>query len=87
MRDLPIAKLPLADEGEVYWADLVGLSVVNRQGDVLGKVVAVQDYGAHPVLQVKADDGGTRLIPYVGAYVDSVDVPAGRVEVDWGKDY
>ena len=41
----------------MYWADLVGLAVVNREGEVLGTVVAVQDYGAHPILQVKDGDG------------------------------
>jgi len=87
--DVGVARsaLPAAREGEVYWADLVGLAVVNREGESLGRVVAVQDYGAHPVLQVKDGDDAARLIPFVAAYVDSVDVPAGRIEVDWRKDY
>jgi len=79
--------LPAAAEGEVYWSDLVGLAVWNRQGEKLGTVAAVQDFGAHPVLRVEHDEGSPRLIPFVEAYVDAVDVAAGRIEVDWRKDY
>ena len=78
--------LPAAGEGEVYWADLVGLEVCNRQGESLGRVNAVRDYGAHPVLEVRGDDR-VRLVPFVEAYVDRVDVAGGRIEVDWGRDF
>lgn len=83
---LPRALLPAPSADEMYVSDLVGLDVVNRQGVTLGRVVAVQDYGAHPVLQVVA---GTerRLIPFVAAYVDHVDLPARRIDVDWQADY
>jgi 16S rRNA processing protein RimM len=87
--DVGVARsaLPPAGSGEVYWADLVGLAVWNRQGERLGTVAAVQDFGAHPVLRVADDEGAARLIPFVEAYVDAVDVAGGRIEVDWGKDY
>jgi 16S rRNA processing protein RimM len=83
--------LPAAEEGEVYWADLVGLAVWNREGEKLGTVAAVQDFGAHPVLRVRneqaGDEGPPMLIPFVEAYVDAVDLEAGRIEVGWRKDY
>ena len=72
---------------EFYWADLVGLAVVNRQGVKLGSVAAVEDFGAHPLLRVTDDDGAPRLIPFVAAYMDGVDVAAGRIDVDWQLDY
>jgi len=86
--DVGIARsaLPAAPAGEVYWADLLGLAVWNRQGESLGTVAAVQDFGAHPILRVEHGEG-TRLIPYVDAYVDAVDLDARRIEVDWQKDY
>lgn len=84
---VPRSALPPTRRGEVYWADLVGLEVWNRQGERLGIVGAVQDFGAHPVLRVEHDEGAPRLIPYVEAYVDGVDLVARRIEVDWGKDY
>jgi len=81
-------ELPDAGAGEIYWAELEGLSVVNRQGIGLGRVVAVADFGAHPVLRIADATGGPeRLIPFVAAYVDSVDLVDGRVGVDWQPDY
>jgi len=83
---VPRAALPAAEGDEVYIADLVGLTVVNRAGEPLGEVVEVQEFGAHPVLRI-VGEGGTCLVPFVEAYVDAVDVPGGRLEVDWQKDY
>ena len=85
---VPRSELPAAAEGEVYLADLVGLDVVNREGQALGVVVAVDDFGAHPVLRVRADGGGReRLIPFVAAHVDEVDLASKRIGVDWGGDF
>ena len=61
--------------------------MVNRQALVLGRVEAVEDFGAHPVLRVRGDDGGTRLIPFVASYVDDVDTANARIDVDWQPDY
>ncbi|HEY1326225.1 MAG TPA: ribosome maturation factor RimM [Casimicrobiaceae bacterium] len=80
--DLP----PLADD-ELYWADLEGLVVVNRDGARLGEVAGVIDNGAHAILRVRDAQGSERLIPWVPAYVDDVDVAAGRIGVDWQSDY
>jgi 16S rRNA processing protein RimM len=87
---VPRSAMPALDERAVYWADCVGLQVVNRAGAVLGRVEAVQEFGAHPVLRVVPEqgrEGPVRLIPFVAAYVDGVDVAAGRIEVDWQPDY
>jgi 16S rRNA processing protein RimM len=80
--------LPAAAKDEIYYSDLVGLEVVNREGVTLGRVSKVQDFGAHPVLCVQDADGGAeRMIPFVPVYVDAVDVVAGRIDVDWQLDY
>jgi 16S rRNA processing protein RimM len=80
--------LPAAGPDEVYVGDLVGLAVVNRQGVALGTVKLVQDYGAHPVLHLAAGAGAKdRLVPFVPAYVDRVDLEARRIEVDWPEEY
>jgi len=86
---VPRARLPSLDASEVYWADLVGLVVINRSGVTLGRVTGVLETAAHPVLRV-ADAGnrsGERLIPLVPAYVDSLDVAGARIVVDWQPDY
>ncbi|MGZ5206603.1 MAG: ribosome maturation factor RimM, partial [Caldimonas sp.] len=78
---------------EFYWADLVGASVVNRDGVVLGTVAGLIDTGPHSVLRVAPEgaevpaDGEERLIPFVSAYVDAVDIAGRRITVDWGLDY
>ena len=78
---------PAADE--FYWADLIGLAVVNREGIALGSVVGLLDTGPHSVLRIEppTGDGDEMLIPFVSAYVDSVDLRAHRIVVDWGLDY
>jgi 16S rRNA processing protein RimM len=84
------ALLPEVTGNVIYQADLVGLEAINLQGVVLGRVVEVTDFGAHPLLRVCAHGEGTRSgrwIPYVAAHVVRVDVAAGRIEVDWGEDF
>ncbi len=88
------ASFPTADANEFYWVDLVGLDVVNREGVSLGAVVDLLDTGAHSVLRIEdktSDKTGTkpveRLIPFVDAYVDSVDLPGKRITVDWSSDW
>jgi 16S rRNA processing protein RimM len=77
---------PTAADNEYYWVDLIGLDVVNRDGAALGRVADLIDTGAHSVLRVVEGDG-ERLIPFVAAYVDDVDLAARRIVVDWGLDY
>lgn len=88
------ADFPPAATDEYYLADLIGAAVVNRAGEDLGRVVGFLDTGPHSVLRLApAADAGTgpgageRMVPFVAAYVDSVDVAAGRIVVDWGLDY
>jgi len=79
--------LPPPAENEYFWTDLEGLEVMNRSGVSLGRVAGVAGNGAHPILRVAAEEGAERLIPFVPAYVDRVDMTAGRIEVDWQADY
>ena len=82
---VPRESLPDAPPGEVYWADLVGLEVVNSQGVVLGVVREMFSHGAHDVMELSGER--PRLLPWVPAVVKRVDLQAGRVEVDWGADW
>jgi 16S rRNA processing protein RimM len=81
------AEFPKTTSDEFYWVDLIGLAVVNREGEPLGSVSGLIDTGAHSVLRVATGDEDERLIPFVDAYVDSVDLAARRIVVDWGLDY
>ena len=89
------SSFPTAAADEYYWVDLIGLSVVNRAGETLGQVAGLLDTGPHSVLRV-APEGtppgaaaaeAERLIPFVAAYVDAVDLQARRITVDWASDY
>ena len=83
------ATFPQTDDGEFYWIDLIGLAVVNREQVALGEVVGLIDTGPHCVLRVQPADPAAdeRLIPFVEAYVDAVDMPGRRIVVDWGLDF
>ena len=84
------ASFPTADPDEFYWVDLIGLRVVNRQGEELGTVAGLFDTGPHSVLRVAPATEGEvdeRLIPFVAAYVDDVSLEERRITVDWRLDY
>jgi len=76
------ARLPPAKEGEFYHADLIGLTAVNAEGKRIGEVVAVQNYGAGDLLEVRLTGWGrTELIPFSDAFVPEVDLTAKRAVV------
>lgn len=79
------ASLPPAEENEFYWADLIGLAVRNRQGEVYGEIAEMLATGANDVMVVRGER--ERLIPFVGHVVDSVDLKARSVIVDWPADF
>ncbi len=73
---------PEPSEDEAYWADLLGCTVVNRQGSQLGEVQSLQTNGAHDWLVLR--DG---MIPFVTQYIDQVDTQARRIDVDWDPEW
>ncbi len=92
---LPRSAFPKASKDEYYWVDLIGLNVVNREGIALGCVRDLMTTGPNSVLcveyQVSQEDGSSkddeRMIPFVSAYVDSVDTAGKLITVDWQPDY
>jgi len=86
-QEISVAKrdLPPPEENEFYWSDLIGLTVVNREGAELGMVDSLMEGGANDLLVVKG--AREHLIPFVAAFVGKVDLAGGTIEVDWGEDY
>jgi 16S rRNA processing protein RimM len=79
-------QLPEVESGDVYWTDLIGLKVVNLQGENLGVVDHLLETGANDVLVVKGER--ERLIPFVrDTVVIEIDQGGERILVDWDKDY
>ena len=71
--------LPPLEEGEYYHADLIGLPCVDAGGGELGRVVAVENYGAGDLLEVKRPDGKSSLIPFKPGIADLED---GKIVLD-----
>jgi 16S rRNA processing protein RimM len=92
---VPRSSFPTAAQDEYYWVDLIGLSVVNREGVVLGEVRELLSTGPQTVLVMaysQPDADGVvqtleRMIPFVSAFVDGVDLAARKITVDWQPDY
>jgi len=92
---LPRSSFPAASTDEFYWVDLIGLTVVNREGVPLGCVRDLMATGPQSVLCVEysasQEDGSTalaeRMIPFVSVFIDKVDLAAKYITVDWQPDY
>ncbi|NKE67434.1 ribosome maturation factor RimM [Ramlibacter sp. RBP-2] len=84
------SSFPTPGQDEYYWVDLIGLDVVNREGVALGQVKDLLSTGPQTVLVIEYQADGQpaeRMIPFVAAYVDTVDLAARRIIVDWQPDY
>lgn len=76
-------KLPALPDDEFYHADLIGLSVFDTGGTLIGTVKTVQNHGADDLLEVQLTGGSaTALIPFTRAAVPTVDLASGRIIVD-----
>jgi len=84
------SSFPTAASDEYYWVDLIGLAVVNRQNERLGVVRELLATGAQTVLVLEYMLDGKvhdRMIPFVSAYIDDVDLASRHIRVDWQADY
>lgn len=62
--------LPPLEQGEYYHADLIGLSAVDREGNAIGTVVTVENYGAGDLLEIELEGGKRALIPFKPGIAD-----------------
>jgi 16S rRNA processing protein RimM len=84
------SSFPTASPDEYYWVDLIGLEVVNREGIALGQVRDLLATGPQTVLVIEyLQDGkpAERMVPFVAAFIDDVDLTGKRITVDWQADY
>ncbi len=80
-------EFPELAEDEYYWADLIGMSVVNTHDEQLGVVSNLLETGANDVLVVEQAGSEQRLIPFVAQYIQMVDNNARQIKVEWELDY
>jgi 16S rRNA processing protein RimM len=84
------ASFPTPQADEYYWVDLIGLDVVNREGVGLGQVRELLHTGPQTVLvlaYLEAGKSKERMIPFVSAYIDAVDLATKRITADWQPDF
>jgi 16S rRNA processing protein RimM len=76
---VPRSALPPLEEGEYYHADLLGLPCESLDGEPLGTVVAVEDFGAGDIIEIEKPDGKRSMVPFRAGVADLVD---GRIRLD-----
>jgi len=76
------SQLPKLKETEYYWSDLIGLTVINKDGKALGKVTYLMETGSNDVLVIKGDK--EHAIPYLfGTVIKNIDLDKQEIHVDW----
>lgn len=78
---VPRENFPEPDEDEYYAADLIGLEVKSTDGKRVGKIIAVEDFGAGDLLEIKPKEGKSFYHPFTLAATPKVDIKAGRVVI------
>jgi len=71
---VPRSSLPPLEEGEYYHADLLGQDAVSTEGEALGRIVAVENFGAGDLIEIERENGRRFLVP-VGAGVEQLGPP------------
>lgn len=78
---VPRSRLPQPGEDEFYYEDLVGLEAVEPSGKRLGRVVAVFEFGAGDVLEIRTETGEVLDLPFTREVVPEIDLELGRLTV------
>ena len=80
---VPRERLPAPEADEFYHADLIGLAAVATDGRALGTVVAIHDFGAGDILEVRPEgQRNTVMLPFTTTTVPVVDVAGRRIVID-----
>jgi 16S rRNA processing protein RimM len=74
-------QLPATAEDEYYHADLIGLAAVTTDGEPLGQVIAIHNFGAGDIIEIAPSHDATLLLPFTNAVVPTVDLAGGRVVI------
>lgn len=76
---VPRDALPEPDEDEFYVTDLIGLPVESPDGEPLGRIKAVQDFGAGDLLEIQPPEGASWYLPFTREAVPDVRLAEGKV--------
>lgn len=70
---VPRSALPALEEGEFYHSDLLGLPAMTDTGDEVGRVCAVENFGATDIVEIEKPDGKKFMVPLTEQAVRSWD--------------
>lgn len=79
---IPRHRLPEPEEDEFYNSDLIGLEAFHVDGAQLGRVKAVQNFGASDLLEIQPVSGRTYYVPFTKDIVPEIDLAAGRLIIN-----
>lgn len=66
--------LPDTDDDEFYYSDLEGMNVQNPDGEVIGTILAIQNFGAGDLLEIKPVSGASYYLPFTKEFVPTIDI-------------
>ena len=84
------SELPELDINEAYWFELEGMQVINLEGQHLGHVQKVNNFGASDILEVQPINKKSKilLIPFIkNRMIISINKSENSILVDWQEDY
>jgi len=79
------SEMPALAEGEYYYADLIGLPCISPANDMLGTCIAVENFGAGDVLEVRRENGKTFMVPMRPEAVPGWDETRIVIEAAWAE--
>lgn len=69
---VPRSALPALEEGEYYHVDLIGMPCISDAGEPLGQVIAVENFGAGDILEIRRESGKRFMVPIHAAVIESL---------------
>jgi 16S rRNA processing protein RimM len=79
---VPRVALPETEDDEFYYSELIGLAATSPDGETMGEIVGVHNFGAGDLLEIRpAERGATWLVPFTQARAPHVDIKAGIVVI------
>ncbi|EDL50527.1 ribosome maturation factor RimM [Erythrobacter sp. SD-21] len=82
---VPREALPALEEGEFYYSDLLGLPVVTDTGEAVGRVCAVENFGATEIVEIEKPDGKKFMVPLTRQAVPGWDSEKLMVNADFAE--
>jgi 16S rRNA processing protein RimM len=81
---VPRERLPPPEDADTFYeADLIGLAAVTNAGENIGTVVALHNFGAGDLIELRPAGGGvTMMLPFNATVVPTIDIAGGRIVIE-----